>query len=129
MYALSGRYHKNELMQEDFDLYGKDSFQMEIVQQSSNFTRSGIEGKWIVELKSYDKRFGYNYKDPYVWHRCGYPTRHIKKELQGGCRNCRNGLRKQSEKRCCRILTEQRFISIDTETGRKQMNLHTASRI
>lgn len=82
MYALNGRYHKNELMQEDFDLHGKDSFQMEIVQESFNFTRSGIEGEWIVKLRTYDKRFGYNYKDPYVWHRRGKPTRRIKKELQ-----------------------------------------------
>lgn len=79
--SLKARRHTNELMQYDFERFGIDSFEMEIVDSSSNFTRTSLEGTWMLKLKSYDTRYGYNYKDPFVWSRHGCKTRHIKEEL------------------------------------------------
>ena len=62
--ALKAKRHTNELMQQDFDLYGIDSFSFEIIDQAENFVRTGREKEWMFKLKTYDKRFGYNYKDP-----------------------------------------------------------------
>lgn len=77
MNALISHRHKNELMQADFDKCGADSFEMEIVEQHENVTRKGIEGKWMLRLKTYDREHGYNYKDPYVWSRHGYRTSNV----------------------------------------------------
>lgn len=73
--ALKGRRHSNELMQYDFERFGIDSFELEVLEESEHLTRTGVEGKWIVKLGSYDTKLGYNYKDPYVWSRHGFPTK------------------------------------------------------
>lgn len=75
--ALKARRHTNELMQYDFERFGIDSFEMEIVDSSRNFTRTSLEGSWMLKLRTYDTRYGYNYKDPFVWSRHGCKTRHI----------------------------------------------------
>lgn len=75
--ALRSKRHTNELMQSDFDLYGEDSFCIEVVDQRENLTRIGIEGMWIVKLRTFDKKYGYNYKDPYVWSRHGFYTKNV----------------------------------------------------
>ena len=69
--ALSGSRHPNELMQEDFNLYGKESFEYEIVGEQENLRDESIEEKFIWKNKSYDKRYGYNYKDPIIWSNSG----------------------------------------------------------
>lgn len=73
--ALRSNRHTNELMQKDFNTYGENVFSIEVVEENENLTRSGIERKWMLKLKSYDKEHGYNYKDPLF--RCwnGKPTR------------------------------------------------------
>lgn len=77
MNALKSGKHNNELMQSDFDVFGEDSFYLEVVEQKEHLTRSGIEGMWMLRLRTYDKRFGYNYKDPFVWSRQGFATKHV----------------------------------------------------
>ena len=77
MSALRGRRHDNELMQADFDMYGESSFEMEIVEERDTLNRSGLEGAWMLKLRTYDKEFGYNYKDPFVWSNKGFSTKNI----------------------------------------------------
>lgn len=77
MYALKADRHTIELMQEDFNLYGEDSFCMEIVGESADRVRNAIEGKWMIRLRTYDRRLGYNYKDPYVLHRAAGYTKNV----------------------------------------------------
>lgn len=77
MSALKSNRHTVELMQNDFDLYGEDSFCMEIICQSENFTRTSVEGRLMIRLRTYDRRFGYNYKDPYVLHRTAGYTKNV----------------------------------------------------
>lgn len=66
MNNLKANRHPNELMQEDFNLYGVDSFEFEILAEYEQLTRTGIEKQWILKLKTHLKQFGYNYKDPCV---------------------------------------------------------------
>lgn len=75
--ALKSNRHTNELMQQDFNMYGVDSFSMEIVEQSESFVRTGREGKWMLKLKTYDERYGYNYKDPFIWNNHGHYSIHV----------------------------------------------------
>lgn len=75
MSNLRGSRHSNELMQEDYNLYGEGSFKCEIVESSKSYTRTCTEGKWMLKLKTYDKRYGYNYKDPFFVHRTGKLTK------------------------------------------------------
>ena len=77
MSALRSNRHTNELMQTDFNTYGEHTFSFEVVDKKENLTRSGIEGLWILKLKTYDKKHGYNYKDPFVWSRRGYATKNV----------------------------------------------------
>lgn len=72
--SLKAKRHTNEQMQRDFEDYGEKSFSMEIVESAETFTGKGIEGKWILKMKSFDRRYGYNYKDPFVVTRTGKPT-------------------------------------------------------
>lgn len=75
--ALVGKRHPNELMQYDFERFGIDSFETEILEVSDNFTRTSAEGKWMLEFKTYDTKYGYNYKDPFVWSRHGFKTKNV----------------------------------------------------
>lgn len=67
--------HPCELMQEDFYKYGENSFEFEVVEENECFTRKNIEGAWMIKLKTYDKRYGYNYKDPFFLRRTGIKTK------------------------------------------------------
>lgn len=79
MSDLRGKRHKNELMQSDFDKYGQESFEFQVVEQNENLTRKGIEGGWMLKLKTYDRRYGYNYKDPFIWSNKGKSTKNLLK--------------------------------------------------
>lgn len=79
--SLKAKRHTNEQMQRDFEDYGEKSFFMEIVESAETFTGKGIEGKWILKMKSFDRRYGYNYKDPFVVTRTGKPTSKVAKLL------------------------------------------------
>ena len=77
--ALRGRKHKNELMQEDFDRYGS-VFSLEILDTDAR-CQEHAEQKWILKFKSYDKRYGYNYKDPSIFRKDGYYAKAVAKVL------------------------------------------------
>lgn len=65
----SGR-HVNEEMQKDFNLFGRDAFTYKILDSTIpadhelNNPKNSKEHKWQEALKTYDIRYGYNYKDP-----------------------------------------------------------------
>ena len=77
--ALRGRKHKNELMQEDFDRYGS-VFSIEILDTDAR-CQEHAEQKWILKFKSYDKRYGYNYKDPSIFRKDGDYAKAVAKVL------------------------------------------------
>ena len=77
---LLGNRHPNKLLQDDFNKYGIDNFEFYVLQEGENLGRSTAEKDWILKLKTYDNRYGYNQKDPIVFSRHGYFTRHIPKE-------------------------------------------------
>lgn len=77
--ALRSKRHNNDLMQKDFDEYGENSFGIEVVEENEHLTRKGIEGGWMLKLKTYDRRYGYNYKDPFIWSNKGKNTKNVLK--------------------------------------------------
>jgi hypothetical protein len=60
--ALIGRYHTNELMQEDFEKYGF-VFIVDFFDDLEYFEAKYTEAYLMKVLRTKDKRFGYNYKD------------------------------------------------------------------
>lgn len=58
--------HSNEQMQNDFNLYGEDSFSFKVIDTCKEEIKVGAakEKEWMERYKSYDINFGYNYKDP-----------------------------------------------------------------
>ena len=61
--------HSVEEMQKDFDKYGEGSFSFELLDTAKpgdceiNNSGNSKEHKWQEALKTYDIRYGYNYKD------------------------------------------------------------------
>ncbi len=54
----------NPEMQHDFDKYG-DDYSVFILEELDCYGMAKAkEGSWMEKLKTYDKRFGYNYRDP-----------------------------------------------------------------
>ena len=81
---LRSNKHTNELMQSDFNKYGEESFKVSVLDISSEKVhinqapkgRVSPEKLYMALYKTYDKNYGYNYKDP-AYH----PRRnHTKKE-------------------------------------------------
>lgn len=64
MEALKGHRHKSVKMQEDYDVYGADSFGFQIVDVEENCREDMKERSWMVKLKTYDSNYGYNTQDP-----------------------------------------------------------------
>ena len=60
--ALRRGDHYIEDMQSDFDKYGED-YSVFILDEIVRFADRGKEHKWMVELKTYIRGKGYNYKD------------------------------------------------------------------
>ena len=54
--------HSVEDLQEDFDKHGED-FTFCILEETFD-NRTGRERCWMAKLKTRDRRYGYNYKDP-----------------------------------------------------------------
>jgi group I intron endonuclease len=50
-------------MQADFDRYGS-SFKLYILDEIKDFSDRDKEYQWMTRLKTFDRRFGYNYSDP-----------------------------------------------------------------
>ena len=72
MNALKRNQHPVEI-----NSYGEKSFGFKIVDSTSNYTRKGTEGKIMECLKTYDKKYGYNYKDPYFIRNGKHPTKNL----------------------------------------------------
>lgn len=68
MNSLKIGKHYNELMQEDFNKYGAESFEFSVLQEFDPilFFNSHLERNWIIKLETYKKCKGYNYKDQAV---------------------------------------------------------------
>ena len=68
--ALRSNRHPNEEMQNDFLKYGEKKFVISTLCQVIRGFRGDVnsDGKvekfWMDYFKSYDRQFGYNYKDP-----------------------------------------------------------------
>ena len=77
---LIANRHPNKLLQEDFNNYGIGNFIFAILEQKESFGRTNAERDWILKLKTYDIRYGYNQKDPIVLSRHGCFTKNIPKE-------------------------------------------------
>ena len=79
---LRANRHSNKMLQEDFNKYGEDFFEFEIVEEKeSGYGRSHIEQEWMIKLQTYDCNFGYNKNDPYFFNN-GKPTRNYKALFQ-----------------------------------------------
>lgn len=77
MNNLKSHKHPILLMQSDFDKYGEKSFEFEIVDEFKEFSRNDSEIQWMMKLKTYDKKYGYNYKDPHFLYRGHIPTKQL----------------------------------------------------
>ena len=65
MQKLRLKKHPCALMQEDYDKFGEDAFSMEIIEEFvwEGAQRITPEREWMIRLKTYDERFGYNCND------------------------------------------------------------------
>lgn len=74
--GLRAGRHPNRIMQDDFNMYGEESFEFEVVEESEKgFGRTCIEKQWMIKLKTYDVNYGYNCNDPCFMHRGCKPTK------------------------------------------------------
>lgn len=62
--ALRSNRHKVEQLQEDFNKYGEGSFVVKYLDSFDDMEGARMEVFMMKVLRSQDKRFGYNYKDP-----------------------------------------------------------------
>ena len=70
--------HSNKMLQDDYNKYGEDVFSFEIVFKTEmHLTRTNLEQAFMVALRTYDDRYGYNRKDPYFFNN-GKPTKNYK---------------------------------------------------
>ena len=68
---MSGR-HPNEDLQKDFDKYGAEQFDVEVLGMTGEgLDRGKCEKEWQYKFKTYDRSKGYNYKDPHFFACCG----------------------------------------------------------
>ena len=77
---LIANRHPNKLLQEDFNNYGIENFIFTILEQKESLGRTNLERDWILKLKTYDTRYGYNQRDPIVLSRHGCFTKNVPKE-------------------------------------------------
>ena len=63
MRALYYNNHTNELMQQDFNEYGVDSFTFSVIDEVRTYDEMHKEHDWMYRLKSYLPEFGYNTKE------------------------------------------------------------------
>lgn len=58
----SGR-HTNKEMLEDYKKYGRDKFEIYLLEENIPFTERRKEFKYMENFNTYDKKYGYNTKD------------------------------------------------------------------
>lgn len=68
MVLLRNEEHIVEDMQADYDEYG-EHFKLTILEKINDFMDRGKEYEWMRKLESFDRRYGYNYKDNYFTNR------------------------------------------------------------
>lgn len=85
--ALTSNRHKNSLMQDDFNIFG-NTFEFVILERGVH-CRNHAELRWILRFKSYDKEFGYNYKDPSVITRRGTYSKALSEIMNDKQKNTR----------------------------------------
>lgn len=76
---LRANRHTNELLQKDYNQYGECSFEFEVVESIENLTRTSVERDWMIKLKTYDPKYGYNFNAPIFFHRTGKRTKNYPK--------------------------------------------------
>ena len=64
---LRAKRHVNKMLQEDYNEYGEDAFIFEIAEETNSFFLNFEEQQWMLKLKTYDFKYGYNCKDPYFY--------------------------------------------------------------
>ena len=62
MKLLKHHRYNNPEMQRDYDQHGESSFSYEVVATMLD-PREAMERLWMVKLKTYDERYGYNFMD------------------------------------------------------------------
>lgn len=55
--------HSVRDLQQDFDRYGED-FTLTVLEELDTWYASDLEHEWMEKLRSRDRRYGYNYRDP-----------------------------------------------------------------
>ena len=60
---LKSHRHNVEEMQKDFDHFGASSFEVATLSIVTNPGRNSEEYKWMKVFRSYNEKYGYNYKD------------------------------------------------------------------
>ena len=58
----SGR-HTNKVMVEDFKKYGREKFEVYLLETDITFENRGKEYEYMKKYNTYDKQYGYNFKD------------------------------------------------------------------
>lgn len=55
-------------LQKDFDKFGAEQFEVELLQITSDgLERGAHEKEWQIKFESYNREKGYNYKDPHFY--------------------------------------------------------------
>ena len=80
---LRANKHSNKELQEDFNKYGESLFEFNVVQQGEGLTEEEAEKKWMIKLKSYDPKYGYNSNDTFFRTRKGNKTK-LMKDIESG---------------------------------------------
>lgn len=61
--SLKSGKHSNEALQADFNIYGEDAFDIELLGEDTMENGKSDEAKWMEYFKTYDEEYGYNSKD------------------------------------------------------------------
>lgn len=64
---LMQQRHPNKFLQEDYNLYGKDVFEFFIAEEVVSCWGFKKEQEWMIRLKTYDPKYGYNNEDPFFY--------------------------------------------------------------
>lgn len=62
MKVLKRNAHTSVLLQEDYNKYGEQCFRMDVVDETDQLLNDK-EREWMIRLKTYDERYGYNCYD------------------------------------------------------------------
>lgn len=58
----SGR-HSNKVMTEDYKRYGRDKFEVYLLETNISYQERGKEYEYMKKYNTYDKQYGYNFND------------------------------------------------------------------